>query len=791
MDTTTTEAPAPLKVRKSRKRLEAPSAPTIPQDETFDIPKTEMPDPEAERARQQALSEQRRQRIHSIANEVSGMISAAVAAREASGVEQRWREDLTFYYGNEQIVRQIQGVINQALKDKVKSTNDGTGEKQTRSTISVNITRPKVNAAFARLSDMLLPVDDRNFAIEPTPVPQLSDDLTEQDKLVAGSDGTVVTAKQKFDADMQKARTSADAMQREIDDNLTECDYNSEARKLLFQATCLGTGVIRGPVAAMRTERSWSETDGEWRMRVVENVVPESRWVDLFNFYPDPACGGIIKNARYIVELGEYNARMLRDLRDQPGYITENIDRCLSQPPGSVRRPKSETQIVNGAYVAADQQMYEVCHVTCELTRGQLQDLGIKGLGGKRAVRNAQGDIVRWELLDCPEEKLQEAVGACVVMCNNMPIKAYLNPLKSGDLGYDVFCYEPVHGQPFGLGVAYLMRSPQRVLSTAWRMVMDNAALTIGGLVVLDKTCVEPADGNWDLYGGKVFYKVKGLAAAGKVEEAFKVFQMESHLDKLEKIIALAMKFAEDETSLPSLMEGNRGAAPDTVGGMTLLMNSANVVLKVLAKRYDDFVTKPHIGRYYEWHMLYSKKSEIKGDFNVLARGSTHLVVRDLARQSLIGFMQYAANPQWAPFFKDMGYQALRKVAEANHITPDDVLVSETEAPNVVKMIQENMARAAQAAQQKGQGGGDDGAKAQLEQQRLQMEMDDRKAQRDHELQIKQMDYQMKVMEWAEKRKISLDQARTELAKIVITGNQKDSLFNKEASIKAATGQGI
>jgi hypothetical protein len=298
----------------------------------------------------------------------------------------------------------------------------------------------------------------------------------------------------------------------------------------------------------------------------------------------------------------------------------------------------------------------------------------------------------------CPEDQREEPVGACVVICNGKPIQAFINPLRSGDLGYDIFTYEPVHGQMFGLGVAYLLRSPQRVLSTAWRMVMDNAALTVGGLVVIERDGIEPADGNWSLYGGKVFHKTTSFGKGGKVEDAFKVYNMESRLQELEKIIQLAMKFAEDETSLPSLMEGNQGHAPDTVGGMTMLMNNSNTVLKVLAKRFDDSITRPHIGRYYEWHMLYNPDPTIKGDFSVAARGSSHLVVRDTMRQSLVGFMQYALAPNLAIFFKTGGYSALRKSAESNSIPPDDVLVPEEEAPKIWDDFQRAQAAAAQAA---------------------------------------------------------------------------------------------
>lgn len=773
-----------LRVQRGAKRkLDVKSVPTAPADEEFDLPTEgiveESPQLAAMRKAQQR--DQKMARVASIANEVNAYIASAVSAREGSGVEARWRDDLTYYYGDSKVAMAVRGITDQAQASKALTGKDE--ERGTRSTISVNITRPKVNAAFARLSDMMLPVDDRNFAIEPTPVAQLAADA-DPNALKAAPGGKVVTANELALKKTEVAKAACKLMQQEIDDNLTECDFNAEARKMLFEAVCLGTGVIRGPVASSRIEKAWiDDGQGNWTMRAVENLVPESRHIPIWNFYPDPACNGNVKNARFIVERDEYNARMLRDLRDQPGYIKESVDLCLSQKPGPIRRQKSEVELVQGSYRPGDSEMYEVYHVTCDMTKGQLDDLGVQGVGGWKMVE-VDGQTVK-RPVPLKDECREDPVGACVVICNGYPIKAYLNPLKSGDHGYQVYCYEPVHGQVFGIGISFLVRSPQRVLSTAWRMVMDNAAMTVGGLVVVDKTCIEPADDVWDLYGGKVFYKVKGLNDGGKVEEAFKVFNMDSHLDQLEKIIMLAIKFAEDETSLPSLMEGNQGSAPDTVGGMTLLMNSANVVLKVLAKRYDDCITKPHIAGYYEWHMLYSKKSEIKGDFNVMARGSSHLVVRDLERQSLLGFMQYLQNPTLAIFFKNGGYDGLRKVAEANHITPDDVLCSEEQAPDLFKQFQQAQAQAAQAA-----AGGKAGPQADPVALKK-MDQEDRERDRDFQREMKQMEMNIQMMKLATEKDMTLEQVKAALAGQVMKQQHESSMQNKEVAVKERLGSGI
>lgn len=713
-------------------------------------------DEKSAEAEAKRLEEQRLQRVIAISSMVQEYINEAVQARESSGVEQRWREDMAYYYGNPELANQGLDVARLALAQS--SAQAESTERQTRSRINVNITRPKTNAAFARLSDMLFPVDDRNFAIEPTPVPSLAPDQSPQN-LVSGPGGQVMPADQVALKKTAMAKAAAELMQTEIDDNLVECDYNSEGRRMLFEAAMLGTGAVCGPNAAASKAFSWRKSaEGEWQKHCIEAIKPASRYVPLWNCYPDPAAGGHVPSMRYFVEADSMTSRDLRGLIGQPGYIDSSIRECLAERAGSLRRDRSERRIVEGSYQELPNQTYPIALVTCELSKGQVIDLAGDGA-----------------CVCASDEERAEPVMATVMMCNGRAIKAFVNPTQT-DLGYDLFHYEPVHGQPFGVGVPFLMRSPQKVVSAAWRMVMDNAAFTVGGQIVMDSRSVVPADGSNALYGGKLWHKIDDDARA--VEDVFRVYNMDMHLGELEKIIALGMKFAEDETSLPSLLEGNRGAAPDTVGGMTLLMNSANVILKIMAKRFDDSVTKPHISRYYEWHMRHNPRDELKGDFQVRARGSSHLVIRDLERQSLVGFMQYAVNPMLARFFKDGGYHALRKVAEANHIDPDSVLVTKEEA---VAMIQQQMQAAAQGQQSP------DAVKLQIEQLRIA----DLKEQRQHEAQMRQMELEVAMMKLAADKEMTVEQVKAALAGKVMDNAAKKELQTNEAAIKAQMGSGL
>lgn len=96
-------------------------------------------------------------------------------------------------------------------------------------------------------------------------------------------------------------------------------------------------------------------------------------------------------------------------------------------------------------------------------------------------------------------------------------------------------------------------------------------------------------------------------------------------------------------------------------------MNSANTVLKQIARNWDDCITNPHITRYYDWNMQFNEKEEIKGDYCVKALGSTALVVRDQQKQDVMMIANMAQSPTFQKFINP---QRLAKYAiEASSIS--------------------------------------------------------------------------------------------------------------------------
>ena len=64
-----------------------------------------------------------------------------------------------------------------------------------------------------------------------------------------------------------------------------------------------------------------------------------------------------------------------------------------------------------------------------------------------------------------------------------------------------------------------------------------------------------------------------------------------------------------------------------------------------MARTFDDYITEPHIRRYYRYLLQYGEDDSEKGDFQINARGSSALVERSLQAQEMAQLLSASLNP--------------------------------------------------------------------------------------------------------------------------------------------------
>jgi hypothetical protein len=257
------------------------------------------------------------------------------------------------------------------------------------------------------------------------------------------------------------------------------------------------------------------------------------------------------------------------------------------------------------------------------------------------------GNVKSEELIaagvDCgPEDGRKTSYPAIMTMVNDRVIRAALNPLDTGEFPYDIIPWKRRPGMPWGMGIARQLRTPQRIVTGATRKLMDNAGHG-GSPMFIVRRGVKPEDGIWEVEGFKFW--IEEDDQVGDASNPMQAITIPMLIPELQTIIQLGMKMAEDVTGMPLLMQGQQGKAPDTVGGMTILNNNANAVLRRTARLFDSCITEPHMRRYYDWLMNYGKDDDSKGDFQVVALGSTALVERDIQSQEMVNVLTLCKDP--------------------------------------------------------------------------------------------------------------------------------------------------
>jgi len=734
-------------------------------------------DVEVEYEDPEELMRKKAEKLQSFGSSLSGQRDEWIRSRGSYGVDKRWIEDEDQYNGKDN--------INKAASQMMTSVEQGypvttQGAKPHRSTVYIGLTRQKTNAAEARISDILLPTDDRNWGIKPTPKPklmamsrdtQMAGDKETGQPLMNPDTGEPLAMRDIARAAMKTAREKSDAMQLEIEDQLVECDYNGELRKVLHNSARLGTGVIKGPIVTNRTRKAWQpykdmEGNTIHQLDIVNEVTPASFSVDPRNIWPDPGCGDSIHNGKGIYEREQLTSRQVRDLAKQPGFMKGQLRKVLEEGP---KKSATFQELKDDDQRDIARDVYEMWSYWGEVDHDDLEAAGLK-MGEKDELR---------------------AVSACVVMINSTIVKAFLNPLEGGDLPYDFYVWERVSDSVWGYGIPYLMRAQQKVLNAAWRQMMDNAGVSSGPQIIVKAGAIQPADKQWQISARKIWFATDEV---DDVRKAFTAVEFNSHQAELSGIIKMAMELADMETGVPVIMQGEKGAAPDTVGGMQMLMNSANVVLRRLVKQFDDMVTRPHIRRYYDYNMMYNEDEEIKGDFSIDARGSSALLIRDIQNQAFLNLLAAGANPVYGVYLDTQ--KLFEKALQAQHIDPKDVFKSEDELEKI-KEQQKNPQEAPPdpamaVAQLRGQIEMEK-AKAQNAGDMAELQVRQGIAQQEGEIRMAEMQLtrEIEMLKMANNQNLTLEQIKAKLADTAMRERGKKELYAAEANLKMTTGQGI
>ena len=559
----------------------------------------------------------------------------------------------------------------------------------------VKITKTKVLAAFAQITDVLFAGSKFPIGIEPRKSPSGIEDAVHFDPQKPTEEKVEQATGQKIKMEKssvarpeiiknigslaetlspvseeleegpgktpssftyEPAKEAAQAMESKIHDQLSECDAGNHLRSLAFEMCLLGTGIMKGPFAYDKEYPNWDEK-GKYKPEY--QTIAKTEYTSIWNFYPDPDAR-TMNECEYVIQRHRMSRSQLRALKNRPMFRDESIELAIDH--GTDYTEEYWESLLDESDSSSSIDRYQVLEYWGYLDAESAEQVGIKlpkGLKDKDEVQ-----VNCW-------------------ICNGQILRLVLNPFTPARIPFQAVPYEINPYSFFGIGVAENMEDTQLLMNGFMRMAVDNAALSSNLLIEIDETNLVPGQ-SLDVYPGKVFRRQAGAPGQAIFGTKFPNVTGEC-LQMFDK----SRQLADEATGMPSFAHGMTGVqgVGRTASGMSMLMGAAAQAIKSVVRNIDDYLLTPLGKSLFAFNMQFNFDPEIKGDLNVIARGTESLMRNEIRSQRLLQFMQMSANPTMAPFVK-YDY-ILRELAASMDLDESKILNDPREAAIQAKILAE------------------------------------------------------------------------------------------------------
>ncbi len=141
-----------------------------------------------------------------------------------------------------------------------------------------------------------------------------------------------------------------------------------------------------------------------------------------------------------------------------------------------------------------------------------------------------------------------------------------------------------------------------------------------------------------------------------------------NHTAIYQQMANMFKSLGDEGSGIPSFQHGDRSPGVGrTVGGLSMLMGAANLLVKENARAWDECFER-FLTLLYDWYMQFGEDKMAKGDFNVHVRGAHSVQAREFKSERLEVFAERTANQLDAPLIDRR--ELLKERAEALEIDP-------------------------------------------------------------------------------------------------------------------------
>lgn len=493
--------------------------------------------------------------------------------------------------------------------------------------IFLPITNLKCRALRSWLHDILVNAEDKPWALTPTPDPELPPEAIEAvvDALQAEieDNGYNIDLRERASYYKDLARKHVDRLtsravkriEERINDTMLEGGWRTVFASFMADVSVFPTAFIKGPVVQRENVLTWKK--GKLR-RVSRQRLRLAR-VHPLDIFPSPSSSSM-QDGAYIIERVRLRYDQLHDMARMPGYNTEAVQSVLAAHNTGVEEELPADDELEAAEnrgdaddMAPPSQQFDTLAYYGRVPASLLIPYGV-------------------ELSD-PTEYVEAEVWTC----NNVVIRAILNPHPLGLRPFYATSFETIPGSVWGRSLPQILRDTQRVANASARSLVRNMAFASGPIGEVDTDRLD-ADEPVDQFEPYRIYHTRTEAYQATNRNAFNFHTVPSVAKELMLVQERFSKIADDVSGIPSYVVGSPqvAGAGRTLGGLSLLMGNAAKGIKLVISNIDRDVIEPIVTNFYTLHMLFDEDPSMKADASVLARGAAGLLQKELMQARAI-----------------------------------------------------------------------------------------------------------------------------------------------------------
>lgn len=583
--------------------------------------------------------------------------------------------------------------------------------KQTREegcTLYIGLTRTKVRTLDARINEMAFGSAKKNWSIEPTPEPEMTEEALAEAAELAVSDPD---SEGKSDLELVRmvARRRAEAMDRQMEDDLVEADYDRLFRRVTHHGHKHAVGILKGPLVNRQMRRSWGYVveegpDGgqvsRWAMKREEVVKPYFEVCSPWDMYLEWTEDRPEDSDWYFQRHLFRREAIARMAGNRSFFRTALLDWIRLNPEGDAQWEDWENQLYQYAKEAStlpsQRRKWELIEGWGPL---QAEELGQLGMEPQLKAMGIKLDELSAALVE--SHVWLDRQGRVFGMALNMN--------EDASKPYSFYCPTPDDDSVYGTSFPQTVRPVEKAFTGAWRMTMDNAATAVGPQIEV-RTGRLWSQTDLNRMTPYRMWPVKE-APWNSANPAIQFTDFPIHTAVFLGLINSLQVIYDEVGGVPRYQHGANaaGGVGRTASGLAMLMGAAGQLVKDQLRAWDDFQGDV-LRKLFNYEMQFSPRNDIKGDHRVHVRTTSSLLQKAERAQEIRQFRLTTANPMDGPLTKRP--EMLRIEAEAMDMNPDEVVKTKEDMEAEMEMMADAQAQQAQA-EAEGIPGGEPGGQGQ------------------------------------------------------------------------------